>query len=141
MPWGPGGPGGRNRARRLSGGRRIGPGWLSLSGTLTRETARLSSLNWRSGRLSLEYAADAGEDWSRSVRLGMSAARFDEADAVFLTRREDRTRSAGLTLSHREVSWNGYQPVLMFDWSRTDSNVPLYDRTVTSVRVGLNRLF
>ena len=120
---------------------RKGPGWLSLSGTLARETADQSSLNWRSGGLNLEYAADVGEDWSGSVRLGMSTARFDEADGAFLTRREDRTRSAGLSLSHREVSWNGYQPVLMFDWSRTDSNVPLYDRTVTSVRVGLNRLF
>ena len=120
---------------------RVGPGWLSLSGTLARETADQSSLNWRSGGLSVTYAADVGEDWSGSVRLGASTARFDEADAIFLTRREDRTRSAGLSLSHREVSWNGYQPVLMFDWSRTDSNVPLYDRTVTSVRVGLNRLF
>lgn len=120
---------------------RLGPGWLSLSGTLARETADRSSLNWRSGGLSVTYAADVGEDWSGSVRLGMSEARFDEPDGVFLTRREDRTRSAGLSLSHREVSWNGYQPVLMFDWSRTDSNVPLYDRTVASVRVGLNRLF
>ena len=120
---------------------RAGPGWLTLSGSLARETADWDNLNWRSRGLSLEYAADVGEDWSGSVRLGLSTARFDEADAIFLTRREDRTRSAGLSLSHREVSWNGYQPVLMFDWSRTDSNVPLYDRTVTSVRVGLNRLF
>ena len=50
---------------------------------------------------------------------------LDETDGVFLTRREDRTRSAGLTLSHRKVSWEGYQPVLMLDWSRTESNVPL----------------
>ena len=69
------------------------------------------------------------------------AGRFDEADGVFLTRREDRTRSAGLMLSHRKVSWEGYQPVLMFDWSRTDSNVPLYDRKLLSFRIGLRRLF
>ena len=120
---------------------RVGPGWLTLAGSLARETAEASSLNWRSRGLSLEYAADVGEDWSGSVRLGLSAARFDEADGAFLARREDRTRSAGLTLSHRKVSWEGYQPVLMFDWSRTDSNVPLYDRKLLSFRLGLRRLF
>ena len=120
---------------------RAGPGWLTLAGTLARETADRSDLDWRSRGLSLEYAADVGEDWSGSVRLGLSAARFDEADGVFLTRREDRTRSAGLTLSHRKLSWEGYQPVLMLDWSRTDSNVPLYDRKLLSLRVGLRRLF
>ena len=121
--------------------RRAGPGWLTLAGTLARETADRSSQDWRSHGLSLEYAADVGEDWSGSVRLGLSTARFDEADGVFLTRREDRTRSLGLTLSHRKLSWEGYQPVFTLDWSRTDSNVPLYDRKVLSLRVGLRRLF
>ncbi len=46
-----------------------------------------------------------------------------------------------MTLSHREVSWEGYQPVLMLDWSRTDSNIELYDRKLRSVRLGLRRLF
>ena len=125
----------------LSVSRRAGPGWLTLGGTLARETMDLSSLNWRSRGLSLEYAADIGEDWGGSVRLGLSGARFDEADAAFLTRREDRTRSAGLTLAHRKVSWQGYQPILMLDWSRTDSTIPLYDRKLLSFRVGLRRLF
>ena len=132
-------PVGRSLVVSLS--RRAGPGWLTLSGTLARETAEASSLNWRSHGLNLRYAADVGEDWSGSVRLGLSKARFDEADGVFLTRRGDRTRSAGLTLSHRRLSWEGYQPVFTLDWSRTDSNVPLYDRKVLSLRVGLRRLF
>ena len=121
--------------------RRAGPGWLTLGGSLARETADRRSLNWRSWGLSLTYAADVGEDWSGSLRLGLGEARFDEADAVFLARREDRTRSVGLTLSHRRLSWEGYQPVFVLDWSRTDSNVPLYDRKVLSLRVGLRRLF
>ncbi|MDE0374072.1 MAG: surface lipoprotein assembly modifier [Rhodospirillales bacterium] len=91
--------------------------------------------------LSLDYAADFGEDWSGSVRLGLNAARFDEADAAFLARRDDCTRSAGLTLSRRVLSWEGNQPVLMLDWSRTDSTIPLYDRKLLSVRIGLRRLF
>ena len=76
-----------------------GVGSLTLVGTFWRETAERRSLNWRSQRLSLEYATDVGEDWSESARLGLNATRFDEADAVFLTRRKDRTRALGLTLS------------------------------------------
>ena len=81
------------------------------------------------------------EDWSGSVRLGLNTARFDETDAAFLRRREDRTWSASLTLAHRKVSWEGYQPVLMLDGSRTDSTIPLFDRKLLSFRVGLRRLF
>ena len=97
------------RSPDLSVSRRAGPGWLTLGGTLARETADRSSLDWQSRGLSLTYAADVGEDWSGSVRLGLSTARFDEADAIFLKPREDRTRSIGLRLSHRKLSWEGYQ--------------------------------
>ena len=129
------------RSLGLSVSRRAGPGWLTARGTVSRETAERRSLNWRSRGLSLEYAAEVGDGWSGSVRLGLNARRYDEADALFLRRREDRTRSVGMTLSHREVSWEGYQPVLMLDWSRTDSNIPLYDRKLLSARLGLRRLF
>ena len=103
-------------------------GWLTLVGTLAREKAERSSLDRRSRGLSLTYAADVGEDWGGSVRLGLSAARFDEEDTTFLRRRQDWTRSLGLTLSSRKLSWEGYPPVFMLDWSRIDSTVPLYDR-------------
>ena len=129
------------RSLALSVSRRVGPGWLTLGGTLARESAGRSSQNWRSHGLSVTYAADVGEDWSGSVRLGLSTARFDEADPAFLRRREDRTQSVGLSLSHRRLSWRGYQPVLLLDWSRTDSNVPLYDRDLLTFRLGLRRLF
>ena len=129
------------RSLGLSVSRRAGPGWLTFGGTLARETADRRGLDWRSRGLSLEYAVDVGEDWSGSVRLGLNTARFDEEDALFRRRREDRTRSAGLTLSHRKLSWEGYRPVFMLDWSRTDSTVPLYDRNLVSARIGLRRLF
>ncbi len=125
----------------LSVSRRMGPGWLTARGTISRASADLRSQSWRSQGLGLEYAADIGEDWSGSVRLGMSGLRFDEEDATFLVRREDETLSAGLTLSHRKLSWEGYQPVLMLDWSRTDSTIPLNDRKLLQFRVGLRRLF
>ena len=129
------------RSLQLSVSRRAGPGWLTLDGTLARETAERSSLDWRSRGVRLEYAADAGNDWSGSVWLGLTGARFDEADATFLRRRRDRTRSAGLTLSHRGLSWEGYRPVFILDRSRTDSTIPLYRRKRVSLRVELRRLF
>ena len=119
----------------------LGPGWLTVGATLARERPEAPSLRWRSRGLNLRYAVDVGEDWSGSVRLGLSEARFDEADAAFFVRREDRTQTLGLSLSHRRVAWEGYQPVLMIDGLRTDSTIPLYDRTLLQVRVGLHRLF
>ena len=119
----------------------LGPGWLTAGATLARERPAAAGLRWRSRGLSLSYAVNVGEDWSGSVRLGLSEARFEKADAAFLVRRQDRTRSLGLTLSHRRVAWEGYQPVLTLDGSRTDSTIPLYDRTLLQVRVGLHRLF
>lgn len=130
----------KGRSLALSVTRRAGPGWLTLGGTLARETTDQKTLDWGSRGLSLEYAAEVG-NWSGSARLGAGSPRFDDEDGTFLVRRRDETGNAGLTLSHREVSWRGYQPVLTVDWSRTDSNIALYDRKVASVRVGLNRLF
>ena len=87
------------------------------------------------------YERQVGEDWSRSVRLGLSATRGNEANAAFLTRCGTRTRSAGLTLSHGKLSWEGYQPIFILDWSRTDSNVPLSNQEPLQLRSGLRRLF
>ncbi len=129
------------RSLALSVSRRAGPGWLTAGATLARERPEAPGLRWRSRGLSLTYAADIGEDWSGSVRVGLSEARFDEKDAAFLTRREDRTRSLGVTLSHRKVSWEGYQPELILDWSRSDSTIALYDRKLLQARLGLRRLF
>ena len=115
--------------------------WLTLGGTLAREIAEFSNLDWRSRELSLDYAWDPGEGWSGSVRLGLGVVRFDEEDATFLTRREDRTRSAGLTLPHRGFACSGYQPIFALDWSRTRPTVPPHDREPLSFRIEFRRLF
>ena len=129
------------RSLYLSVSRRAGRGWLTLGGTLGRESAELRSQHWRSRGLNLEYAVGVDENWSGSVQLGLSDVRFDAEDAAFLVRREDATRSAGVTRSHRRLPWEGHQPVLMLDRSHNDSNIALYDRKVLMMRVGLHRLF
>ena len=128
-------------ALNLSVSRRAGPGWLTLDGTLSREHPGRRDLRWSSQGLSLQYAATVGEHWSGSVQVGLSQIRFAATDEAFLRRRADRTPTAGLTLSHRRISWNGYLPVLILNWARTTSNIPLYDRKLLSVRLGLQRLF
>ena len=132
-PWG--------RSLDLHVSRRVGPGWLTAGGKISRETAVLRRLRLRSREASLRYAADIGRDWNASVRLGLAETQFDAEEPLFLKRRGDRTREIGLTVSHRGLSWEGYLPELTVNWSRTDSSIPLYDRDLRTLRLGLRRLF
>ena len=66
---------------------------------------------------------------------------FAGVNPWFDTRREGRTRSFSLTVSHRKLAWEGYMPELTLSRSRTASSIPLYDRNVRAVRLGVRRLF
>ena len=39
------------------------------------------------------------------------------------------------------LTWEGYLSELIVDWSRTRSNIPLYDHGTHTLRVGVRRLF
>lgn len=121
--------------------RRVGPGWLTARSTLARETPTERTLRWWSYGLNLAYTATVGKDWNGSLSVGLTELPFDGEDAAFLRRRRDRVRTVGLTLSHRQISWEGYLPVLILNWSRAGSNIPLYEREFLSARIGLQRLF
>ena len=84
---------------------------------------------------------DIGRDWSAAVQAGLTRTEFDEEEPLFLTRRDDRTHSIHMTVSHRGLAWEGYLPELTLSWSETSSSIPLYDRELPMVRVGLRRLF
>ena len=129
------------RSLGLHVGRRIGPGWLTVGGTLSREEARSRSRRWTSHGAWLAYAAEFGRDWRVSARSRLAETTFGAADPVFLVRREDRTRGLDLTVSHRSLAWEGYLPEVTLSWSRTESAIELYDSELRSVRVGLRRLF
>ena len=121
--------------------RGIGPGWLTVGGSLSRETPNTRSLRWTSRTVSVAYAADVGRGWNLSLRGSLSRSRFDDEHALFRVRRDDRTYGAGLAVSHRSLSWEGYLPEFTLSWRRTTSNIPVYERKLRSVRVGLRRLF
>ena len=121
--------------------RGIGPGWLTVGGSLSRETPNTRSLRWTSRTVSVAYAADVGRGWNLSLRGSLSRSRFDDEHALFRVRRDDRTYGAGLTVSHRSLSWEGYLPEFTLSWRQTTSNIPVYERELRSVRVGLRRLF
>ena len=132
-------PVGRSLGLRVRRG--VGPGWLTVGGRLSRETPNTRSLRWTSRTISVAYAADVGRGWNLSLRGSLSRTRFDDEHALFRVRREDRTYGAGLTVSHRSLSWEGYLPEFTLSWRRTTSNIPVYERKLRSVRVGLRRLF
>ena len=132
-PWG--------RSLDLYAARRFGPGWLTVGGHLSRETPKRSNLRWTSRGTSVRYAANVGRDWSLSVRAGLSRTEFDREASLFLVRRKDRTYTAGITASHRGLAWKGDLPELTLNWSRTASNIPLYNRKTRTLRLALRRLF
>ncbi len=132
-------PHGRSLGLRVS--RRIGPGWLTAGGTLSREAPKRQNLRWTSREASLAWAGYFGRDRALSIRARLAETRFDGKQPLFLTRREDRTRGLGLTLSHRALAWEGYLPEITLNWTRTASTLPLYDRELRTLRLGLRRLF
>ena len=132
-------PHGRSLGLHVS--RRIGTGWLTVGGTLSRERPERQSLRWKGREASLGYTADFGRDWHMSVRASLIETDFDADHPLFLKRREDRTRRLGLTVSHRALAWEGYLPEITLSWARTTSTIPLYDRELRILRVGLRRLF
>ena len=132
-------PLGRSVAVKVRRG--IGPGWLTLGGRLSRETPRTRSLRWTSRTLSVAYGADVGRRWNFSLRGSLSRTRFDDEHALFRVRRNDRSYGAGLTVSHRSLSWEGYLPEFTLSWRRTTSSIPIYERKLRTFRIGLRRLF
>ena len=131
----------RGRSLGLYVARRVSPGWLTAQGKVSRETPEWRTRRWLSHEASVHYAVDIGRDWSVAVRAGLTRTKFDDEEPLFLTRRDDRTHSLGVTASHRRLTWEGYLPELSFSWSKTSSSIPLYDRELSMVRVGLRRLF
>ena len=121
--------------------RRIGPGWLKVSGAISREKPKDRLLRWTSHSASMQYSADIGTSWGLSAGAGLTWTAFDNEAPLFLARREDRTRNISLKVSHRWLAWEGYLPELTLNWSRTVSSIPLYDREARSLRLGIRRLF
>ena len=131
----------RGRSLDLHVARRIGDGWLTVGGKISRESPERRDLRWTSRAASLRYATTVGRDWSLSAGAGLTRTSFDAVAPLFLTRREDRTHDIGITASHRRLAWEGYLPELTLNWSRTESSIPLYDCEVRTLRFGMRRLF
>ena len=132
-------PPGRRHGLYLT--RRLGPGDLTAGGAFSRETPARRDLRWTSREAWLGYAADIGRDLRLSVRVHGAETSFGGSHPLFGKQRRDRTRGASLTISDRAITWRGYLPELTLDWTRTRSNLPLYERQGRTLRLGLRRLF
>ena len=102
----------KGRSLGLNVSRRLGAGWLTAGGKISRETTKNHGQRWKSHDVSLRYAAEIGRDWSLSVRTGLIRTRFDAEDRLFLKRRGDQTRDVGISVSHRALAMGGYLPEL-----------------------------
>ena len=129
------------RSLRLHTARRIGQGWLTVRGALSREEPKLRNLRWTSHQVGFQYAANFSQNWDTAIWASLIKTDFDGEHPFFLKQREDLTYSIGLRISNRAVSWEGYMPEVTLNWTRTTSTIPLYDRTLRSVQLGLRRLF
>ncbi len=121
--------------------KRIGPGYLTVRRVHSREAPGRPSLRWTSREAQVVYATDSGRDWILSLQTAWAGTDFDDAHPLFLQRRKDRTHRVSLTISHRALAHHGYLPQLRLGWSKTSSNIPLYERKSRSFQVSWRRLF
>ena len=132
-------PAGRSVALRARRG--LGPGWLTMGVRFAREDSARRHLSWTSCKASAAYAADVGRGWNLSVRGSVGRTGFGDNHPSFRIRREDRILDASLGVSHRSLSWEGYLPELTLSWGRTTSSIPIYDRKLWKLQLGLRRMF
>ena len=121
--------------------RRIGPGWLTAGGKMSRETPKRENRRWKAREAILSYGATFWRDFNLSARVSLGDREYDGKEALVQKQRSDDTYGAGLKLSHRALAFEGFMPELNLDWSKTASSVVLYDRTVRTARLGMRRLF
>ena len=121
--------------------KRIGDGWLTAKGRLSRESPERRDLRRTSRALSLRYTTTIGRDWSLAAEAGLTRRSFDAVTPLFFARRKDRTHDLSIPASHRRLAWKGYLPELTLNWARTASTIPLYEREVRTLRLGMRRLF
>ena len=121
--------------------RRLGPGYLAVGQAFLREKPQRPSLRWKSREAWVAYDAGFGRDWNLGGRIYRAGAKFDGEHPLFGKRRRDRTYAVEFTVSHRALARRGYLPELVLGWTRTRSNIPLYDQHGQAVRLGLRKLF
>ena len=120
--------------------RRIGPGWLTVGGKMSREMTKRENRRWKGREATVSYGATLWRDLSVSARASLGDREYEGMEVV-QKRRSDDIYAVDVKLSHRALAIEGFLPVLNLGWSRTASSVVLYDRTARTARIGMRRLF
>ena len=121
--------------------RRIGPGWLTAGGKVSRERTEIVNRRWKGREAIVSYGATFERDWNVSARLTVGDREYDGREPLVWKQRKDDTRGVDLRLSHRAVSFEGFLPELTLGVSKTESTVVLYERNTRTARLGMRRLF
>ena len=121
--------------------RRINSWWLKVHARNSREPPGKYTFGWVSHEKSIQCSTNIGQDWNLSIRVGLGKTRFNGVIPLLLKQRYDETRDIYLTASKRGLTWMGYLPELLLNWSHTSSTIPIYQRTVRKVQLRVRRLF
>ncbi len=127
------------KAMNLNAKRKSGLGSIRFGIALAREDAKIE--NWRSVTPSIFYSTKFQRGLKLNAMVVWARKLYKKENALFGIRRDDRTVSFVISVSHRTLSRNGYLPEATFEWNRIRSNINLYDRKTQQVRIGLTRIF
>ena len=120
--------------------RRIGPGWLTVGGKMSREMTKRENRRWKGREATVSYGATLWRDLRVSARASVGDREYEGLEVVG-KRRSDDIYAVDARFSHRALAIEGFLPVLNLGYSRTESSVVLYDRTARTARIGMRRLF
>lgn len=106
-----------------------------------RADAKAASESYREAGMQLggRYALEGG------VLMGLQAwaayRQYDGEQSFFPEAREDTRWGSTATISHRDVSWNGFAPELSLTYEARSSNIDLYSYDNVRLSIGVTRDF
>ncbi len=114
---------------------------VSLDVQLSRTNSQDVTARNTATRLQLSYSF-AKPIWGTQLSLNLSAEKRDYAKSIYdISGRHDLTVTAGANLLFSNVSYYGFSPSLSLETSRTNSNISLFRRESTAVRLGVQSTF
>lgn len=113
---------------------------LSLGYDFSRKQAQDKSDAYRRHGIRAAWAARWQNGLEHSISVGM-AKRHYQAPDFFNIKRKDRETNAQFTLAHRKMQFKGFQPKLVVQWSKRNSNNALFHFKKANAFVQIQKSF
>lgn len=85
--------------------------------------------------------AFSGDKISLRSSLRYAQRDFKEPNFFYGEKRKDNEYQFSTTIGHRNLSWQGFTPKLNYVYRRIESNLPLYERSNSSVYLKVDKYF